>query len=390
MESLLCYPAPVQLWEKELLPARVNGYHPALMDRFLSQVGVLWRGGPEKWIQFCPENESDLIPSLDPSIDGAGEAQEHADELLPDADGRYDMAALLKRSRLSTPDLAVKLWRAVWEGRLTNDTVEVLRQGIRNRFGAQEKRAHAPPQQRRRFPSGRRPFINRRYASGGALLPGTWRKVPEATPPLDVLEAAELNRARVQILLARYGVLFKEVLAHEGPGFRWRDVFPTLRRMELAGEVFAGRFFETVPGLQFICPEGLSAFTQGMGKGHIFWLCTRDPLSPCQIKLGHFRKDLPPKADGSHVVFHDDRRVIISRQYARHLTIMVKEGHPDMKRYLDFMFHLIERPFEPQKSITIETINNQDAVTTPYVTMFQQFFEVVKEHRSCTLYRARL
>ena len=43
-------------------------------------------------------------------------------------------------------------------------------------------------------------------------------------------------RGAKQGLLDRYGILFRELTAHEVPAFQWANVFRTLRLMELSRE----------------------------------------------------------------------------------------------------------------------------------------------------------
>jgi len=397
VESLLCYPAAAHLWEKEFFPARMANYHPRHLDPLLQQGDLLWSGTSGQRIQFCPQAETDLIAGVDSDPEkepGSPDAPDLVREILPDPDGRYDLAVLLKRTQLPTAQLVSRLWRAVWQGTLTNDSAEALRYGIRTRFQEQTAAPTAVTHGRRRrsgkrWSRGRRPVPYRRRETPWPSIPGTWRRVPPAEAPADAFERAELKRARVQVLLARYGVLFRELLADEAPAFRWREAFPVLRRMELSGEVLSGTFFQTIPGPQFISPQALTVLTRGLPTDYIFWICTQDPLSPCRIAGADFKADLPPRADGSHLVFHDCRRVLISRQSARKLTIRVAEEHPNLKQYFNFMRHLLERPFEPLKKITVETINGKDAATSPYTEILEELFDVVQDHRCVTLYRKR-
>ena len=53
-------------------------------------------------------------------------------------------------------------------------------------------------------------------------------------------------------LLARYGVLFREMLTRESAAPAWSDLVPQLRRMELRGEVSGGRFVSGVGGEQYL------------------------------------------------------------------------------------------------------------------------------------------
>jgi len=67
-------------------------------------------------------------------------------------------------------------------------------------------------------------------------------------------QAAALD-AHARILLCRYGVLFRELLARESNAPKWRDLLPILRRLEARGEIRGGRFVSGAFGEQFALPE---------------------------------------------------------------------------------------------------------------------------------------
>src|SRR5262249_61133142 len=63
---------------------------------------------------------------------------------------------------------------------------------------------------------------------------------------LSPLEGGEVNRALetvCRVLLARYGVVFRELLARESMLPRWRDLLITFRRLEARGEIRGERLF---------------------------------------------------------------------------------------------------------------------------------------------------
>ena len=61
--------------------------------------------------------------------------------------------------------------------------------------------------------------------------------------------------AHARILLCRYGVLFRDLLARESNAPKWRDLAPILRRLEARGEIRGGRFVSGPFGEQFALPE---------------------------------------------------------------------------------------------------------------------------------------
>ncbi len=54
-----------------------------------------------------------------------------------------------------------------------------------------------------------------------------------------------------QLLLNRYGVLFRELLTRESAAPPWHELVPVLRRLEWRGELRGGRFVAGVAGEQF-------------------------------------------------------------------------------------------------------------------------------------------
>jgi ATP-dependent Lhr-like helicase len=69
------------------------------------------------------------------------------------------------------------------------------------------------------------------------------------------------------MLLRRYGVVFRDVLARETAAPRWRDLLGLLRRMEARGEVRGGRFVSGFSGEQFALPEALESLREVRRSG---------------------------------------------------------------------------------------------------------------------------
>ena len=84
------------------------------------------------------------------------------------------------------------------------------------------------------------------------------------------------------MLLRRYGVVFREVLARESILPSWREVLGTLRRLEDRGEVRGGRFISDFLGEQFALPvavESLRATRLGKSSGERVTVMAADPLN---------------------------------------------------------------------------------------------------------------
>ena len=68
-------------------------------------------------------------------------------------------------------------------------------------------------------------------------------------------------------LLARWGVVFRDVVARETLAPRWREILVALRRMEARGEIRGGRFVATLVGEQFALPDAIDALRAARRDG---------------------------------------------------------------------------------------------------------------------------
>ena len=77
--------------------------------------------------------------------------------------------------------------------------------------------------------------------------------------PADALEKARRTddaiESAARMLLARYGVVFRDLVARESNIPRWGALLRMLRRLEDRGEVRGGRFVNGFGGEQFALPE---------------------------------------------------------------------------------------------------------------------------------------
>jgi len=87
--------------------------------------------------------------------------------------------------------------------------------------------------------------------------------------------------ASARMLLARYGVVFRDILARESNAPRWRDLLRMLRRMEARGEVRGGRFVQGFHGEQFALPEAVESMraTRDLQHEELLTLAACDPAN---------------------------------------------------------------------------------------------------------------
>jgi ATP-dependent Lhr-like helicase len=400
IEQLICRPAPAELWERDIFPARMATYDSSWLDSIMQQGDLCWVGGENRRVCFCFETDLDLL-QVEPAGSGsavrlpaetkpvesdtqpAGEKVNTA--LWPDPLARYDFSALVRRTGLPPAELNQKIWDAVWRGEVTNDTMAALRNGIENGFqlsGPSPK--VAPTRNRRGRPGGRAAFARWK---GSRPLAGNWLRIAWPEPEDDLLDREERNKDRARLLLDRYGIVFRELLANEPQPFGWSSIFRALRLMELSGEVLTGYFFDGVPGPQFISHRAFRLLQAPLHQEAIYWMAATDPASLCGMRLDALKSKLPRRTTGNHLVYHGSRVVLESRRRGKTLVFYVPEGDPHVQSYLGLFHHMLNRKFQPVRRIVVEQINGVDAAHSPYAEIFRIGFDVNVDFKKLILFR---
>ncbi len=121
-------------------------------------------------------------------------------------------------------------------------------------------------------------------------------------------QAADRNRAleaTCWMLLKRYGIVFRDLLARETNLPKWRELQMAFRRLEDRGEIRGGRFVDGFLGEQFALPvavESLRATRRLPNTGEIVVLSAADPLNLAGILVPGERI---PAISGKTVSFTD-------------------------------------------------------------------------------------
>jgi ATP-dependent Lhr-like helicase len=107
------------------------------------------------------------------------------------------------------------------------------------------------------------------------------------------------------MLLRRYGVVFRELLARESVLPKWRELLMAFRRLEDRGEIRGGRFVNGFIGEQFALPvavESLRAARRGQAAETVVTISAADPLNLVGILTPGARV---PAIAKNRVLFHD-------------------------------------------------------------------------------------
>lgn len=392
LEQLLCLPLPAGIWESEVLPARLQPYHPSFMDTILQEGDLLWLGYPKQKISFCFASDLDLQgleagreQEPETKADGDNESPDDLDRVFREDGSRFEFTALMGLTGYDTKTLVRKLWEKVFATRLCNETFSAVRKGLETRFRLPDSQG---PKSRPRF--GRRSRPGRSSFSrwkGTAPLTGHWFFPAVPKEQTDLLQKEEVNRDRVRLLLERYGILFRELLAKEMPQFAWQSVFRSLRLMELSGEILSGVFFKDVPGLQFISHRAFRTLTTAAQKESFYMINAADPASVCGLPLHGVRQALPRRLPGCHMVFFGKALKLVSTKEGKQLEFSDSPQDDGIVETLSLFSRILTRQFNPKKKIVVETINGVPAPKSLYINDLETVFEVVKEYKSVTLFR---
>jgi ATP-dependent Lhr-like helicase len=254
VEQLAGAAVPASALETLVLPGRVAGYEPGLLDELTSSGEVVWCGagalpGRDGWVTFAPlETAPLLLPGRD---DEAASTPLHQ-QVLEVLDGG---AALFFRGlsdRVGSLDdaaLAAAVWDLVWSGHLTNDTLAPLRAHLgAGRSGTTHATARRAPRARpgRYVRVGRAPMPVR---TGPPDTSGRWSLLPAREP-----DPTRRALATAEVLLERYGVVTRGSVMAERVRGGFAAVYPVLKAAEESGRARRGYFVEGLGGAQFALP----------------------------------------------------------------------------------------------------------------------------------------
>jgi len=290
VEQLQGFELAAGSWEESVLPARVESYRPGWLDDLCLSGEVVWgRVGARAAVSGDEPGRGGAVPSRATPITLAvredlpwllAAARGEQQPALPGEGAARDLLGCLQRRGAlfhgelvaATQRLPIEveegLWDLVSRGLVAADGFQSLRSLLASRGGRSRERVRQ---------SGRRRL--RRGARGRTGAEGRWALLPPAQS-----DAArdELAQALAEQLLARWGVVFRDVVARENHAVPWRDILYALRRMEARGTVRGGRFITGFVGEQYALPgavESLRRTRRLERTGEEVRLSGADPLN---------------------------------------------------------------------------------------------------------------
>jgi ATP-dependent helicase Lhr and Lhr-like helicase len=284
VQQLQGYEAPASAWERDILARRVKNYDGGALDQLCLDGTIGWgrlsphpaflREANERSYRVVPTKVAPITFFVRENVEWifgehqkavrsetgtlSGDATEVAEFLR--RHGASFFADIVRGAHKLKSEVENALWELVAAGVVTADGFDNLR-------------ALIDPKRRAGQGTGR---MARPRHSGGR-----WSLLfPEESGEGDDKSAAA--ESVCWMLLNRYGVVFREVLARESILPRWRELLIAFRRLEDRGQIRGGRFVGGLLGEQFALPiavESLRAVRDEAASGETVTVSAADPLN---------------------------------------------------------------------------------------------------------------
>ena len=313
LKQLQGFEIPANAWERHVLTRRIANYDPKWLDQLCLTGAVGWgRLSPHPaTIDYGPDSKTDaegpqrkrrVIPTsvapitffvredadwmsphnpatADPNSRGLSEGARQVLDFLRHRGASF-FADIVRGTDKLKAEIETALWELVAAGVVTADGFDNLRSLIdpKRRAGQGNGRTTRP-----------------RHSAGRWALLYTDHTV----------ERNRAVEATCWMLLKRYGVVFRDVLARETNLPKWRELQVAFRRLEDRGEIRGGRFVDGFVGEQFALPvalESLRAARKIQPDGQVITISAADPLNLVGILVPG---DRVPAISGKTVSFRD-------------------------------------------------------------------------------------
>jgi ATP-dependent Lhr-like helicase len=312
VDQLAGAPIPASVLERDVLPARIPGYQPRLLDELGALGEVAWVGRGSlgrddgRVVLYRPGRETlrDLAAS---EVEAPpGDLHDRLRERLRGRGASFYRELASAAGSVAERVALDALWDLVWAGEVTNDTFAPLR-ALRWRRPSGDRRprpgrlALGPPEAAGRWSLVERPAVAPGSGTGGGAA-------VRATERIHSLSVA---------LLDRHGVLTRESVNAEEVAGGFSAVYPVLRAMEESGRIRRGYFVDGLGAAQFALPGAVDRLRSmresagdRAGTPAVYLLAAADPANPYGAALAWPRRgesDRRPlqRAAGAYVALVD-------------------------------------------------------------------------------------
>ena len=332
VDQLAGLPIPASVLERDVLPARVPGYQPRLLDELGAMGEVAWVGrgslGKDdgRVVLYRPGRE--VLRSSGPA-DGVvrpdGEIHERLRAHLKRRGACFYRELFTASGGRGDREVLDALWDLVWAGEVTNDTFAPLR-ALRWKRPAKDHR----------------PRPGRLTALGPPEAAGRWSLVDDAGEADAGTTRTERIHAQALVLLERYGVLTRDAVAGEALDGGFSAVYPVLRALEEAGRIRRGYFVDGLGAAQFALPgavdrlralRDLPGETSGDHGRIVHLLAAADPANPYGAAIAWPRRGTAdkrpyPRAAGAYVTLVDGAAALYLERGGTSLVVLPAGDEP--------------------------------------------------------------
>jgi ATP-dependent Lhr-like helicase len=338
VDQLSGLPIPASVLERDVLPARISGYQPRMLDELGALGEVAWIGDGAlgrddgRIVLYRPGREllrgvvAGTVAGLDAGVEAGvagqpapgGDLHARLRDCLAARGASFYRELAAAAGVASEREILDALWDLVWGGEITNDTFAPLR-ALRWRRPSGERRPRpgrlkmGPPEAAGRW------SLVRGSGGSGVGVPGS-----VATAAAGARGAASLGPAPATarlhslatVLLDRHGVLTREAVASEDVAGGFSAVYPILRAMEESGRIRRGYFVEGLGAAQFALAGAVDRLrsmrepADDRGGPAVHLLAAADPANPYGAALAWPRRDERDRrplqrAAGAYIVLVD-------------------------------------------------------------------------------------
>ncbi len=373
---------PWSIYERDVLPARVRGYQPRLLDELCASGEVVWVGrgslGADdgRVALFRRERASLLAPRV-PEEPPEGPIHATIRGHLWARGASFFREVANAASPATDAEVLDALWDLVWSGEVTNDTAIPLRLRLTRR----KSHAHRPPRLSRAGPpeaAGRWSLAPGLEAGAPSPLALSQRAVLGGKHP-GVRGATERTHALATALLERHGVVTREAVLAEGVSGGFAAIYPVLKAMEEAGKVRRGYFVEGLGAAQFALPgavDRLRAERVADEPARAVVLAAADPANPYGASLpwperrGDGRRTLG-RAAGAYVVLVGGLATLYVERGGKRLTTLAPGE--DAERAAAAVRALAEiAGAAPRRELTVDKIDGEPSLTSPLRPLLEE------------------
>jgi ATP-dependent helicase Lhr and Lhr-like helicase len=279
IKQLEGYEVPAAAWESDVLAARLNDYDPHWLDSLCLSGRALWaRLTPSKSPGAAPVRTTPiaLVTRRNWALwHSLAAAPREEVQLSHGARKLHDVLVQHGASFFDDLVSGSGLLRSQAEEALG----ELVSAGLINADSFSGLRALLIPSDKKRQLAARR----RRVALFGLEDAGRWSLIRKGAALSDRgADTAALEQV-VEVLLRRYGVVFRRVLECEADWLPpWHALLRVLRRLEAQGRIRGGRFVAGMAGEQYALPDtvaAMRAIRRQEAKGDLVSLSAADPLN---------------------------------------------------------------------------------------------------------------